>query len=273
MKTAKLRLTLFEKRLLILLLLLGMAMPVAAQPAGLSRLSSNPGPLLVQANQEYEKGNFRKAVADYRQLVERGYESGSLYFNLGNAYLKLGQKGWAVLYYEKAKRLIPWDRDLKTNLSLALSGVDEGETNWKTEWLQNLTGLAPLNQLTLASSFLFFLFTFFAILAVLKPAKILDRGTGGLKKAYRIALPFTGCLFLLVLLLTGLAYYPYCRKQAVVITTGATAFLEPGAKATASYSLSEGSRVEIMATKGGWLLVKRLDGKRGWARAKWLKEI
>jgi len=41
-----------------------------------------------QANQLYLQAKYPDAVAQYEKIVQSGFESGELYFNLGNAYYK-----------------------------------------------------------------------------------------------------------------------------------------------------------------------------------------
>ena len=43
--------------------------------------------------------------------------------NLGNAALKLGQKGEAFLAYRRAERLIPRDKDLRWNTAVLKSAL------------------------------------------------------------------------------------------------------------------------------------------------------
>jgi len=67
----------------------------------------------------YEEGRYGEAVELFSGLVRRGFRSGGLYYNLGNAYLKAGDLGRAVLWYERARRLTPDDADLRFNLEYA----------------------------------------------------------------------------------------------------------------------------------------------------------
>src|SRR5690554_5244048 len=45
----------------------------------------NPQALFYQANNLYEEGRYEEAAAAYRQLLDHGYKSGNLYFNLGRS--------------------------------------------------------------------------------------------------------------------------------------------------------------------------------------------
>jgi tetratricopeptide (TPR) repeat protein len=229
--------------------------------------------LFNQANLLYEKGDYTKAVTIYRQLTTTGYENGNLLFNIGNAYFKSGHKGLAVLYYEKARRYIPMDNDLKTNLALALNSVDEGEINWSHEFFRSLNNLAPLNQLTLGSSICFFLFVLLIVLLILIPAPLKQPNTGHIKSWYRVILVLCGCFLFSLVSLTSLTYFDRRQPQAVAIKNGGPVLNEPNSNGTIYYYLAEGSRVVLKTTKANWCLIKRQDGKRGWVERQYLGQL
>ena len=71
------------------------------------------------ANKSYQDKDFAAAIEMYQSIENKGLESASLYFNLGNAYFKNGDLGHAVLYYMRAQRLAPGDDDIRHNLEFA----------------------------------------------------------------------------------------------------------------------------------------------------------
>ena len=73
-------------------------------PAAISQPADT---LWSRANQSYQNGNYEEASAVYEQILKDSGESASLYFNLGNAYLKQNMTGKARLNYERALRLDP----------------------------------------------------------------------------------------------------------------------------------------------------------------------
>src|SRR5690554_103256 len=229
----------------------------------------NPQSLFFQANSLYEQNRYEEAAACYQQLVDYGYEGGNLYFNLGNTYYKLGRTGPAVLYYEKAKRLMPRDADLRANLSYALEGVEEGTPNWKREFLLNLTGFFPTEQLVIIASFCFFLFTAVVIAALLFPEKV--------RAAYRPwwlgFLFFFGSFLFFFLTLLGFQYYDRLTPGGVAVEKGGVIRYEPLKEATVHFTLSEGSRVKIAGEKDNWYLITRRDGKRGWVEKYYIEKI
>ena len=73
----------------------------------------------VAANKFYEEKDYASAIRLYESIINQGNESAEVYFNLGNAYFKSGDLGYAVLYYTKARRLSPADEDIRHNLEFA----------------------------------------------------------------------------------------------------------------------------------------------------------
>jgi len=72
-----------------------------------------------KANAGYAAGDFAEAVYDLRELVNEGrFASGALH-NLGNAEWKVGRHGYAVLAWERAHSLNPFNRNTEANLRFA----------------------------------------------------------------------------------------------------------------------------------------------------------
>ncbi|MCB9849470.1 MAG: hypothetical protein H6817_02055 [Phycisphaerales bacterium] len=64
---------------------------------------------------------YRESARLFESLVADGVENGRLYYDLGNAYLQLGELGKAILNYRRAERLIGNDPQLQANLHFARS--------------------------------------------------------------------------------------------------------------------------------------------------------
>ena len=94
--------------------------------------------LYLQANQAYKSGDFTTAAMQYEKLLSSGLVNGDIYYNLGNAYLKKGAIGHAVLNFRMAERFLPRDADIEANLQYALDQTkdkidcSEGESLLKT---------------------------------------------------------------------------------------------------------------------------------------------
>jgi len=72
---------------------------------------------------------YAESIRLYNGLREHGCEGPEVYYNLGNAYFRTGDVARAILWYRRAERLLPRDRDLVSNLDLARrkAGVEPEE--------------------------------------------------------------------------------------------------------------------------------------------------
>lgn len=84
--------------------------------------------LFLRANQAYDDGEYGRAIALYRELLDRGHRDGHLYYNLGNAYLRDGQLGRAVAAYRRSLARLPRDQDVHANLDFARRSVRDALT-------------------------------------------------------------------------------------------------------------------------------------------------
>ncbi len=70
---------------------------LSAQEVGL-RLE-DPSEILLQGNDHYQEGRFQEALSAFESILESGFESPDLYYNLGNAYFKMGDLGGSILNF------------------------------------------------------------------------------------------------------------------------------------------------------------------------------
>lgn len=82
---------------------------------------AQPEVFIQQGNRYYQKQDYNQAVQSYLKVLNEGYESAELYYNLGDAYYREGKLGYAILNYERALKLSPGDDDIRHNLALANS--------------------------------------------------------------------------------------------------------------------------------------------------------
>jgi tetratricopeptide (TPR) repeat protein len=219
----------------------------------------SPQTTFYHANALYKDGQYEAAAKEYEQVLQAGLESGNLYFNLANAYFKAGEKGKAILNYERARRLIPRDPDLEANLAYAqsLTGAD---TCVPALWQRLAFPLAqrmPTSQLVWATSACYTL-----LLSGLAVYRLWPR------RPRWLVYVSTTLAVLVLIVTTSLGQQVLSndwRRQAVVITGGDTAArFEPADTGTVHFALKEGSLVRILDTREGWLQIARCDGLRGW---------
>ncbi|MFW5799237.1 MAG: hypothetical protein ACOCV8_00355 [Spirochaetota bacterium] len=66
---------------------------------------------------------FEEASSIYLNLINKGYKSAYLYYNLANSYFNIGELGKTIYYYKIADKLKPSFRDIDRNLAEARSEV------------------------------------------------------------------------------------------------------------------------------------------------------
>ncbi len=67
---------------------------------------ADPGAAFTNAVRQYKAGRFSEAAKGFESLAVESVKNPYLYYNIGNACLKAGDPGRAVLWYERAKALI-----------------------------------------------------------------------------------------------------------------------------------------------------------------------
>lgn len=82
-------------------------------------------PTRQQADSAYSSGRYSEAVELYKGVIASEGTSAQLLYNLGNACVRSGVPGDAVLYYERALRLDPGNDDVRNNLDYAAAKVND----------------------------------------------------------------------------------------------------------------------------------------------------
>ena len=105
--------------------------------------------LSQEAYSSYQKGEqaqtiserntaFNQALEYYLQ-VESVASSGELFYNIANAYFQLQEYEKALLYYARAKELLPREQKIDVNLEIALSKISNPESWHSQYWLKLFT--------------------------------------------------------------------------------------------------------------------------------------
>lgn len=230
----------------------------------------DPSQAFYTANHYYQKQDYIKAVEEYLKILDRGLENGNLYYNIGNGFLKLGKVGHAILCYEKARRFMPHDSDLKANIEFARSLVDDGtqdggHPNIAIRFLLHIYedfSLSSIAAMTLASYLALLL-----LIAVFIINPIIGRRFAFVAWLLGIYVVVTAAVF-------GMRYYgEVVVRHGVVVQKAVEAKYEPIDNSTTYYTLKEGNVVRVLKTKDDWRQIRRSDGKIGWIKRSGAEEI
>ncbi len=234
----------------IVLLGIGLAKSLyAAEPAG----------RFLAAVKQYQEKDYAGAAAEFQQIAAGGMVNGALFYNLANAYFKSGDMGRAVLWYERAQRLLPRDPDLKFNLNYVRSLVKDEAGTTTSPLYQVLffwNHLLSRTAILWCAVFGNMLFWMVVLLQYLLRARIL-----------RYFSYFSGLLALVFIMTAFYNYYEYAfQKQAVVLPETLAVRAGLSDEDTELFRLHAGSRVRIEKEKDDCYRILFSEGKIGWVK-------
>jgi len=221
--------------------------------------SDEDGEFFYRINQLYKEGRFKEAVDGYLQLIKSHHENSHLYYNLGNAYYRLNQLGHAILYYEKARLLMPRDADLDYNLRYVRQ-----QTKDMIEENQDALSMSFfwLDSVTLSE-----IFWIFAVINFIFWSTLLFRLY--LKKEWTYYLVI---IFLVAWIIVGISFgwkwhAVESDDRAVILAEEVNVLSGPDIGDTILFKLHAGTIVRYEREEDEWMLIRMHDRKRGWIRA------
>ena len=238
-----------------------------ALPSMCMAQQEDPEQLFNKGNGYYEQGDYQRAIEEYEKVLSEGVESGVLYFNLGNAYLKAEQPGKAILNYIRAGNIMPRDSDLNENYRFArtmLKGQVVPERSiWEWRPLKVYSSIFSPDELTLISAG-----TVLFVLVLMAAGMLLPRIS---RKCRAIALILIAALIFNVVVIRHKVLE--IKRGAVITTAKVEALFGPFDSATKFFTVNEGMRVIILTAKDDWYKIERADGKVGWIKKDTLEKI
>jgi tetratricopeptide (TPR) repeat protein len=228
--------------------------------------ASSPGQTdanFTKANEEYAQGHFKEAISGYEALIRAGQWSTTLFYDLGNAYFRVGDFGRAILNYERALALERHHPEATANLQIARDEAHalELQQSLPERYLQ----FASVNEYSIAAAIAFWL-AMFAIVMLIFTRR---------RSATLIA---TLMLCLLISAVAIYAVYTLERRShgsALAIVTGENvqARLATADSANSVLALPPGSEIKILSTRGDWIYVALPNTLRGWIPAKDAQQV
>ena len=249
------------KKLLIILFAL-LAAPLWAQ---------NADALFESGKEHYKADDFEAAIKDWEAILKAGKHSKSVYFNLGNAYYKLGEVAPSIYNYEKALQLDPIDGEVKNNLGFAENlRIDVIEPLPKTVF-QRAYGSTMGALSTTAWAWTS------VVLLILGVIGFLLYYFSAATRKKRVLFVASIVLFGLVLFSFASAYFTANdaknERSAIVFEEKMEVREEPKATGSVSFELHAGTKLDIVDEDGDWIRIKISNGKDGWVPATTVKEL
>ncbi len=219
----------------------------------------------IQANQAFQENRFAEAAAGYQALVEGGHRNGHLFYNLGNAYLRRGDLGRAILNYERARLFIPRDPDLNYNLRFARDQVQDALPATGTLLKAVFFWLDSVN--------LEELFWVFAIPNALLFAVLFVRLFHRPEWTFYLLL-IVAVTWLVAGASLAVKWYTIRHdRRAVILSEEVDIRSGPHRQETVLFKLHQGAVVKYERGEDGWALIRLADDKRGWLEAASLERV
>ncbi len=221
---------------------------------------ASPAETFLEAGRAYEAGDAAKAAQLYQSLVERGYGSAELFYNLGNAELRQGELGLAIASYLRSRAISPRDQDVAANLAFARKSSEDAIAPPAPSALLSTLFFwhyqLSRSELALATVLLNLLFWGLLAVRLLRPGSEL----------LRWALPAAGLLLLAAFLSLALRHLSPTRI-AVVVPAEINAHNSPDPTAAVRFLLHAGTELPVRERREGWLRIALPDGQQGWIQA------
>ena len=216
-----------------------------------------------QANAAYEATDYNKASELYRQAIDEGIADSRLYYNYANSLFRLNQLGTSILYFEKARKLNPNDDDIIYNLRFVNAQIADKnpvtENNALTKILWYLHASYSINQ---------GMWICLGLVCGIFLSAILTLFSGPGIKGFLYT--FMSLLALSLLTIGPSLVYKVNQQESlqfgIVIKPAVEMFSGPGENFQVLTKVHEGTKFEIVETRGEWVSVKLLNGKGGYVR-------
>lgn len=225
----------------------------------------------------YNNKEYDKAVEAFESIVANDHASADVYYNLANAYFKLGQQaatsrpfaggelGHAVLNYERALKLDPTMDDARYNLDIAKDMTNDTEA--VPDSLISIAWRAMARAMTtngwVVLSLLALFVTIVMVLLYLLHGAIVVR-----KVAFFISLVTIVVAILSVALsLTQLKAAKDSGRAVILANDTVPVHASPDSSSKIIRLPSQGVTVELERVQGEWTEVCFADGEKGWVRS------
>ena len=221
--------------------------------------------LFNKGNDEMVAENYSEAIKIYESILNIGYESSELYYNLGNGYFRLELIGNSIWAYMNALDMAPRDRDIIYNLSIVnmrtIDRIEMPETFIFLKIYRKIKLFLTVHEWFLLGGVLLISYSLWHI---------------GIKFGFIIGKAskvISSLLISLVMIVHIIAMDRYLEKYkiktAVVISNCIDAYSGPFyGNNSLVFQINEGSLVDVSNEQKDWAEVVLVDGKKGWVPSK-----
>lgn len=230
---------------------------------------ATPATQWEQANELYAANNYQEAILLYENILMEN-PTAEVYYNLGNAYFKMGEVAQSILAYERALRLRPNYADAKHNLRFAeakiIDNIEDNSQFFLSQWAESFRNLLSENVWFGLSVCLFLIFLIGAFVFAFMHATLIRKiGFHGAWISLVFSIITLCCAF-------SLHSRDSKREEAIIVQGIVNAKSSPDKSGTDLFILHEGTKVRISDTVSDWAEI-HVGGNIGWINLSALERI
>ncbi len=206
------------------------------------------------ANELYEKGDYVEANKEYLNILDSDVKSSSLFMNIASSYAMIDEVGLALLFYERALKLKPFDKNIKR--SIFYLKPSKYSDNSQMLILNLISSFLVVISLTIT-------FVCFILFLLIKENKKI------LKNLTILSSVFT------IICLSFSLYSKIEYNKDYIITLSDEARIYKGNSENASVISSplEGSKLYLIDEYDDWYYIEIDLNKKGWVNKNYAKKI
>jgi tetratricopeptide (TPR) repeat protein len=230
-----------------------------------SLLAQSYDDFMIQGNKYYGEGNYKAAIEEYNKILKTGFESSTLYYNIGNAYFKSGRLGYAVYNYEKGLKLSPGDEDLLYNLRIVnartVDEITEVPQIFIVQWWNMIITAFSV------TGWSFVVILIYLVFIVSIGLYLLSKKYGVQKKSFFISSASLAVLIISVVILISRYNHEVSSNYGVLLEANYTVKISPDEKSNDAFVIHEGIKFLLEDKVGEWYRIRLIDGKVGWIQS------
>lgn len=233
----------------------------------------SPGSFFKRANDAYLEGRYEVAAGLYERIVlhQKVFHE-DVFYNLGNAYFRIGELGRAVYNYERALKIAPGHESARFNLETAReaakrkAGDEVVGAVGEPFWVRMVCALTPKSIVIWFLLFWYLCFGFLISLFFLKKGvkRVLAASGGSL-------LGIAALMF--GLMLAGRSHYERNRPQGIVLQNVVEVREGPRSNAVSAFKIHQGLKVRLLESDMDWYKIQLANGLEGWVERRTIGKL
>lgn len=210
----------------------------------------------------YMSKQYEKSIASFQSLVNEGYQSHSLYYNLACAYFKMEDYAHAMLWFERAKRLNPSDDDTEFNIQVTKyklkDKIEALPELFFITWCKSFLNIFSEKQWSVITIILFFAFFILLAIFLITPVFWLRKTSF-----------YVGIFTISAFIISFMAAYSQTKimsnkHEAIIMSKKMEIKSSPDAASKVLFVVHDGVKVDIQDKIGEWVEIKLPNGDKGW---------